>query len=183
MNIDLIILGMLVEKEQSAYDIQKDIEYHHFDRWSKISVPSVYKKVIQLEEKGYLSSIVVQGSKLSNKTIYSITDAGIKYFRKLMTKLSLKEPLVFLDLNILIANITKLPFAQGFELIQNLREKLSQTLESYKNWEVEFNDIPFNGKAIIEQQISIYLSLREWLNNFEQQFVQSNNDGESDENC
>ena len=29
-SIDLVILGIVLEKPQSAYDIQKDIEYHNF---------------------------------------------------------------------------------------------------------------------------------------------------------
>ena len=29
-SIDLVILGIVLEKPQSAYDIQKDVEYHHF---------------------------------------------------------------------------------------------------------------------------------------------------------
>ena len=37
-SIDLVILGIVLEKPQSAYDIQKDVEYHHFSRWTKISV-------------------------------------------------------------------------------------------------------------------------------------------------
>ena len=40
-SIYLVILGIALEKPQSAYDIQKDVEYHHFSRWTKISVPSV----------------------------------------------------------------------------------------------------------------------------------------------
>ena len=48
-SIDLVILGIVLEKPQSAYDIQKDVEYHHFPRWTKISVPSIYRKVLQLQ--------------------------------------------------------------------------------------------------------------------------------------
>lgn len=40
-SIDLVILGIVIEKPQSAYDIQKDVEYHHFSKWAKISVPSI----------------------------------------------------------------------------------------------------------------------------------------------
>ena len=57
-SIDLVILGIVLEQPQSAYDIQKDIEYHNFSRWTKISIPSVYKKVLQLKEKGYLTQIL-----------------------------------------------------------------------------------------------------------------------------
>ena len=61
-SIDLVILGIVLEKPQSAYDIQKDVEYHHFSRWTKISVPSIYRKVLQLSEKGYLQSDIVKPS-------------------------------------------------------------------------------------------------------------------------
>lgn len=83
-SIDLVILGIVLEKPQSAYDIQKDVEYHHFSRWTKISVPSIYRKVLQLSEKGYLQSDIVKGDKFADKAIYSITDQGRAYFKELM---------------------------------------------------------------------------------------------------
>lgn len=68
--IDLVILGIVSEKPQSAYDIQKDIEYHHLSRWTKISVPSIYRKVLQLSEKGYLQSNIVKGDRFADKAVY-----------------------------------------------------------------------------------------------------------------
>ena len=173
--IDLIILGMLIEKPQSAYDLQKDIEYHHFDRWSKISIPSIYKKVIQLEEKGFLTSEVSNSGKLSNKAIYSITETGKDYFQRLMTDLSETTPTILLDMNILIANITKLSKNKSIELLSNLKKGLSDALLSAREWEKEFSDIPFNGRAIISQQVEVYNLLLEWLNNFEYQYVVQKN--------
>ena len=49
--IDLIVLGILKKESLSAYDIQKLVEYRNISKWVKISTPSIYKKVIQLEEK------------------------------------------------------------------------------------------------------------------------------------
>ena len=66
-SIDLVILGIVLEKPQSAYDIQKDVEYHHLSRWTKISVPSIYRKVLQLSDKGYLQSDIVKGDKFADK--------------------------------------------------------------------------------------------------------------------
>ena len=54
--IDLAILGMVLEKPQSAYDLQKDVTYHNFSRWTRISAPSVYKRVLRLRDQGYLES-------------------------------------------------------------------------------------------------------------------------------
>ena len=47
--IDLIVLGMIKEKEQSAYELQKNVENRNISKWVKVSTPSIYKKVIQLE--------------------------------------------------------------------------------------------------------------------------------------
>lgn len=59
--IDLIVLGMLKNESLSAYDLQKLVEYRHISRWVKISTPSIYKKVLQLEEKGYITSTPTPG--------------------------------------------------------------------------------------------------------------------------
>ena len=61
--IDLIVLGMLKKEPLSAYDLQKLVEYRNISKWVKISTPSIYKKVIQLEEKGYISSHIEKEGK------------------------------------------------------------------------------------------------------------------------
>ena len=68
-SIDLVVLGIVLEKPQSAYDIQKDVEYHNLSKWTKISVPSIYRKVLQLKEKGYLESDIVKGDKFADKVV------------------------------------------------------------------------------------------------------------------
>ena len=62
--IDLIVLGMLKKEPLSAYDLQKLVEYRNISKWVKISTPSIYKKVIQLEEKGYISSHIEKEGKM-----------------------------------------------------------------------------------------------------------------------
>ena len=119
-SIDLVILGIVLEKPQSAYDIQKDVEYHHLSRWTKISVPSIYRKVLQLSEKGYLKSNVVKGDRFADKAVYSITDKGRKYFNELMsTYASESIPLLF-DFNVVITNLNKVSKDEALKLISKL---------------------------------------------------------------
>ena len=87
--IDLIVLGILKKESLSAYDIQKLVEYRNISRWVKISTPSIYKKVIQLEEKGYIQSSMVKEGKMAEKAVYTLTEAGEREFEKLMLELSL----------------------------------------------------------------------------------------------
>ena len=71
--IDLIVLGMLKKEPLSAYDIQKLVDYRNISKWVKISTPSIYKKVLQLEEKGYVQSRPVREGKMPEKAVYSLT--------------------------------------------------------------------------------------------------------------
>lgn len=86
--IDLIVLGMLKKEPLSAYDIQKLVEYRNISKWVKISTPSIYKKVIQLEKKGFISGNIVREGKMPEKAVYSLTEAGEEEFQRLMLDIS-----------------------------------------------------------------------------------------------
>ena len=85
--IDLIVLGMLKKESMSAYDIQKLVEYRNISKWVKISTPSIYKKTVQLEKKGFVKGSIVKEGKMPEKVIYSLTDAGQEEFEKLKQKM------------------------------------------------------------------------------------------------
>lgn len=165
-SIDLVILGIVLEKPQSAYEIQKDVEYHHFSRWTKISVPSIYRKVLQLCEAGYLQSDRVKGDRFADKAVYSITEAGKKQFKKLMeTCADQPVPLQF-DFNVIIANLSRLDQADALILLKKLRESIAGSLRMTDEYAVEYAEIPLGGRAIIEQQQRLYHALSEWLDAF-----------------
>ena len=169
-SIDLVILGIVLEKPRSAYDIQKDVEYHHLSRWTKISVPSVYRKVLQLSEKGYLQSNLVKGEKFADKTIYSITDQGRVYFRELMASCAAGPVPLLFDFNVVIANLNKIDRAEALELVSALRRSIQSSAALNEGDAREFADIPLVGKTIFEQQQLLYRALLEWLDSFERKF-------------
>ncbi len=108
-SIDLVILGIVLEKPQSAYDILKKMwSTTIFPRWTKISVPSIYRKVLQLSEKGYLHSNIVKGDKFADKAIYSITDQGRAYFKELMAAYAAGPVPLLFDFNVVITNLNKM---------------------------------------------------------------------------
>lgn len=168
-SIDLVVLGIVLEKPQSAYDIQKDVEYHNLSKWTKISIPSIYRKVIQLKDKGYLQSNVVKGSKFADKAIYSITPEGEKYFRELMNAYVVQNiPLLF-DFNVVITNLNKVSNGEAVELIAKLRASIQASAKSNEEYAIKYADIPLVGTTIFEQQKLLYRALLEWLNTFESQ--------------
>lgn len=172
-SIDLVILGIVLEKPQSAYDIQKDVEYHHLSRWTKISVPSIYRKVLQLQEQGYLKSSIVKGDKFADKSIYEITDRGRAYFERLMNTYANKEVTLLFDFNVVITNLNKMEKETALDLVESLKKNILSSLQKVKDYGAEYSDIPLVGKTIFDQQKRLYHALLEWLDSFENQFKRS----------
>ena len=164
--IDLIVLGILKKESLSAYDIQKLVEYRNISKWVKISTPSIYKKVIQLEEKGYIKSNLVKEGNMAEKAVYSLTDAGETVFEKLMLEIAGKPVHIFLDFNAVIVNLASLPpekqrtcLASIEENIKMLKTYLEDNLKEKKN----VPEIPETGMAVLQQQFILAEAIETWI--------------------
>ena len=164
--IDLIVLGMLKRESLSAYDIQKLVEYRNISKWVKISTPSIYKKVIQLEEKGLITSRTEKEGKMPEKAVYSLTDAGNEEFEKLMIEISCKPINIFLDFNAVIVNLENMAKEQQRECLDNIESNIN-VLKSYleENISMKENvpDIPATGMAVLHQQFLLVQAIEEWI--------------------
>lgn len=164
--IDLIVLGMLKKESLSAYDIQKFVEYRNISRWVKISTPSIYKKVIQLEEKGYIKSTIVKEGKMPEKAVYSLTEAGDKEFEKLMSDIARKPIHLFLDFNAVIVNLDSIPPEDQKSCIDSIEENikiLKTYLEENISMKENLPDIPKTGKAVLQQQYILVQAIETWI--------------------
>lgn len=164
--IDLIVLGMLKKKNMGAYDIQKQVEYRQISKWIKISTPSIYKKVIQLEEKGYISSHTEKDGKMPEKSVYSLTEVGEREFERLMMEISLAPVNVFLDFNAVIVNLDSVSDERKAEYITNIENSvrgLKTTIE--ENIAAKENDenIPETGKTVLRQQYALIKAIETWI--------------------
>lgn len=164
--IDLIVLGILKKESLSAYDIQKIVEYRNISKWVKISTPSIYKKVIQLEKKGYMKGDVVKEGNMAEKTVYSLTEAGEKQFEKLMLEIASKPVRIFLDFNAVIVNLDSLPKEKQKSClteIENNMETLKGYIEENISLKEHLPEIPKTGMAVLEQQLILAQALKTWI--------------------
>lgn len=167
--IDLILLGSLCQSPKSAYDLQKQIGARNLSRWVKIGSFTVYKKVVQYEEKGYVSSTIEKKGSMPEKTIYTITPAGKQVFQELMKKFSLVETRVFLDFNAVIVNLALLDNDSANECISNIKNSIHNTKMQIMEQLPVHQDIPLYGRTILEQQAMLLEVLEQWEESFEQQ--------------
>ena len=174
--IDLILLGSLYQSPKSAYDLQKHIENRNLSRWVKIGSFTVYKKVIQYEAKGYVSSKTKKNGNMPEKTIYTITPLGEKTFQELMRKFSLAETRVFLDFNAVIVNLALLDDNSANECIANIKNSIHNTKLQISEQLPVHKDIPLYGRTILEQQAMLLEVLEKWEESFEQQLFERGRD-------
>ena len=171
--IDLIVLGMLKKQSLSAYDIQKLVEYRNISKWVKISTPSIYKKVIQLEEKGLLQSVLVRENNMPEKAVYSLTDSGEREFERLMRELSAQPIRMFLDFNAVIVNLDSVPLRMQKSCVANI-EKNVQDLKSYleENLREKENapEVPEIGMAVLRQQFVLAETIETWIAELKKRF-------------
>ena len=164
--IDLIVLGILKKESKGAYDIQKLVEYRNISKWVKISTPSIYKKVIQLEEKGFIKGDIVKEGKMPEKVIYSLTDAGEKEFERLMLEIAAKPIHIFLDFNAVIVNLDSLPLEAQKSCVSSI-EKNVKTLKAYLEENIyekeNIPEIPETGMAVLRQQFVLVEAIEKWI--------------------
>ena len=173
--IDLIVLGMLKKQALSAYDIQKLVEYRNISKWVKISTPSIYKKVIQLEDKGLLQSVSVKENNMPEKAVYSLTASGEQEFEKLMREISAQPIRIFLDFTAVIVNLDGLPPESQKRCIENIENNV-RTLKSYleENFREKENvpEIPETGMAVLRQQRILVEAIEKWIDSLKQGFAE-----------
>ena len=171
--IDLIVLGMLNRESLSAYDIQKLVEYRNISKWVKISTASIYKKVIQLEEKGLISSHIEKDGKMPEKAVYTLTDAGKKEFERLMFEISCQPVNIFLDFNAVIVNLEDMPKEKQKECLNNIKKSIN-ILKSYLEENMALkesrSDIPLTGRAVLKQQLLLVQAIEAWMDSLEKSF-------------
>lgn len=164
--IDLIVLGMLKKEPMSAYDIQKLVEYRNISKWVKISTPSIYKKTVQLEKKGFVKGSIVKEGKMPEKVIYSLTDAGQEEFEKLMLEIAAKPIRIFLDFNAVIVNLDSLSSENRKLCIDSIEENIKE-LKSYLEQNIHekenLPEIPVTGMAVLRQQFVLAEAIEKWI--------------------
>ena len=130
--IDLIVLGMLKKGSMGAYDIQKLVEYRNISKWVKISTQSIYKKALQLEEKGFITAEIVKEGKMPEKAVYTLTEKGEREFERLMMDISAQPIRLFLDFNAVIVNLDSLPPEEQADCISQIEKNINELTENLK---------------------------------------------------
>lgn len=164
---NLIILGLILDKPMSAYEIAQIIENQVIGILVKISSPTVYKNIKLLHKEGYLSMEIMQESEMPPKKVYTVTPEGREHFQALMEYYSQHfEPPVN-EYNAFLINIDKVDKETGLRLLENLRQHLlyaQKGIAAHHRQFTESGEVFFAGWAIIKQYHMHLDTYVEWIN-------------------
>lgn len=160
--IDLVILGFTARKDQSAYDLVKEMQFRHLDEWIAISEQAIYKNTKKLEEKGFLE---IYGD---TKKMYRITSAGRACFSELMKEQIQNESLLYLNFAPVLMNITVLPQQEAAGLLRELQQKVAQIVPAIEEEYRLKQHLPPNATSILKLYLDIHKLIGAWLEDFTQ---------------
>ena len=170
--IDLVVLGMIKDRPQSAYELQKQVEYRHISKWVKVSTPAIYKKVVQLEEKGYIAGEITRAGKMPEKTVYRLTELGENRFLNLMEETAGESLKVLFDFNAVIMNLGLVSKEKRGELLGYVESGICDFEREVADKQPERRHIPLTGRTILEQQVLVARALTAWITGFKQEYSQ-----------
>src|SRR4030042_826041 len=121
--VNLLIMGLLIDRPMSAYEIVRIIETQIIGRLVKVSAPAVYKNIKELHQAGYLEAERKKTGETPDKKVYSVTEAGKAYFLKLMEHYSSSLSNYYSDFNVFLINLDKVDKQTGVRMLENLRDQ------------------------------------------------------------
>lgn len=173
--VDLMLLGALMQKSMNAYEMKKNMESRNIKSWVKISSPSIYKNLVALNKKGYLDGEIIKEGEMPEKTIYSINEKGRSYFMHMMEKYSKEPGMIYIDFIAFVANLHNVEPDMGFEMLNNLRNKLSEEREYIQsNIEAKKEFVPFYAFSILELYDKMYSLFFDWSEEIAREFAEKN---------
>jgi DNA-binding PadR family transcriptional regulator len=126
-NTMALLLGLVRQKRQNAYELNKMLSRMHIRDWCAMAPSTVYATLKAAQKKGYLSGVVAKSGNMPDKTMFCLTEAGETILQRTLTHF-----IVSFDYDITPFNISMF-LADSFptEQLQDLLMQRSALLEKY----------------------------------------------------
>jgi DNA-binding PadR family transcriptional regulator len=167
--VDLVILGLLLEKPRHGYDILQQIEKRDMKHWVGMSTPAVYKGLTRLESKRVLKAHQESGTRHPDRTVYEITPEGRDFFVRMMETALVEPKQPFFNL------LTGIGFSHLMgkqDLLALIRaraaklEPLGEMLDGHYDEIKSRSPVPLCAEYIIEYYKRLVAMERAWLEEF-----------------
>ena len=116
--IDLLLLGLLLDRPMHGYELYQQIQAEGIDDWFNVSMAGVYYSLGKLRDQGLVAESRQRGGRSARKSIYRLTEEGRSAFFSAMETQAINREKVYLDYDIVIYLLNKLPLQRAISLLE-----------------------------------------------------------------
>jgi DNA-binding PadR family transcriptional regulator len=165
--IDLLLLGLLLDRPMHGYELYQQIQAEGIDAWFNVSMAGVYYSLGKLRDQGLVAESRQRGGRSPRKSIYRLTDDGRTAFFAAMEEQAVSQEEVYLDYDVVIYLLNKLPLRRATDLLEQHREFLAQQVVDVQAAllaEQDAGDSPLKLAVLDHKQRYLEMEL-DWLAN------------------
>jgi DNA-binding PadR family transcriptional regulator len=163
--IDLLLLGQLLDRPMHGYELYQQIQAEGIDDWFNVSMAGVYYSLGKLRDQGLVAESRQRGGRSARKSIYHLTDEGRDAFFAAMEAQAAGGDEVFMDYDLVIYLLNKLPLQRAIDLLARQRALLAgqaQRVELALVDERASDDSPLRA-AILDHKRRYLEMEQQWL--------------------
>ena len=116
--VDLLLLGLLLDRPKHGYELYQQIQTEEIDTWFNVSMAGVYYSLGKLRDQGLIAESRQRGGRSARKSIYRLTEEGRTAFFAAMEAQALSQETTYLDYDLVIYLLNKLPLQQATSMLE-----------------------------------------------------------------
>jgi DNA-binding PadR family transcriptional regulator len=124
--IDLLLLGLLLDRPKHGYELYQQIQTEGIDAWFNVSMAGIYYSLGKLRDQGLVAESRQRGGGSTRKSIYRLTEDGRSAFFSAMEAQALSRELASLDYDLVIYLLNKLPLQRATTLLEQHQAFLAE---------------------------------------------------------
>lgn len=177
--IELMVLGLLAERERHGYDLLREMEDRGFLRWYPASKVAVYKVLARLEEKGYLTSWMEKEGNMPEKRVYALTAEGEERLRDAVYQACSEEEPLRLDYAVGVAFLGRLSPDEALDALERRKAFLARSARRLSSLRALLRGVaPSLELLVLEHEIDLYRRESRWVNRLLDLLRAGNADGD-----
>jgi DNA-binding PadR family transcriptional regulator len=163
--IDLLLLGLLLDRPMHGYELYQQIQTEDIDGWFNVSMAGIYYSLGKLRDQGLVAESRQRGGRSARKSIYRLTEEGRAAFFAAMEAQAVSQERVYLDYDVVIYLLNKLPLQRAISLLEEHQAFLAeqaQEVEASLAAEQQRNGAPLK-LAVLDHKRRYLAMEQDWL--------------------
>ena len=124
--IDLLLLGLLMDKPMHGYEISQIVKTEGIDNWFNVSTAAIYYSLNKLRGQGLVAETKYQEAGAPTRSVFRLTDAGREAFFEAMDESLGSQQRTYFDYDLGIFLLNKVPRERALALLAKRSEFLQE---------------------------------------------------------